>query len=419
MRILIATAGSQGDVAPFTGLGARLRECGHEVALATHARFADAAHSAGLGFHPLPVDPRSELASARGQRLLRASTGPRAMAELLRMGRRFTPALGRSIAEAADRAGPDLLLLSMVTAPLGQIVAEALDLPSVGLSLQPIHPTGEFASPLLGGDRSLGRLGNRLSAHGAHLALDRLYAPAVRDLRRRLGLPRQRAGALRRAHTRAGWPVLHGFSPSVVPRPADWGPELAVTGYWWPHLSADWQPPAELADFLRAGPAPVCIGFGSLVVADAGRLGQVVSDALRIARLRAVVQAGWTGLRVTGDDVLTVQEVPHQWLFPQAAAVVHHAGAGTTAAGLRAGVPQIPVPGQLDAPFWAARLTRLGVSPRPLPLAGLTADRLAAALREAVDDPRYRLRARRLAARIDAEDGAGAVRDLLARLTGG
>jgi sterol 3beta-glucosyltransferase len=122
--------------------------------------------------------------------------------------------------------------------------------------------------------------------------------------------------------------------------------------------------------------------------------------------VRAVVQRGWSGLHLTGDDVLTVDEVPHSWLFPRMAAVVHHAGAGTTGAGLRAGVPAVPVPAQLDAGFWAARLVALGVSPGAVPLHGLTAPRLAAALRRAVGDRVHRDRARLLADRIAAEDGA-------------
>ncbi|WP_346268717.1 nucleotide disphospho-sugar-binding domain-containing protein [Streptomyces sp. So13.3] len=122
---------------------------------------------------------------------------------------------------------------------------------------------------------------------------------------------------------------------------------------------------------------------------------------------------------MTGDDVLTVDEVPHHWLFPRMAAVVHHAGAGTTAAGLRAGVPAVPVPAQMDAPFWAARLTRLGVSPGPVPLRDLSADRLTAALRQATDTTAFRGRAQALATRIAGEDGAGAVVAAVGRLSGG
>ncbi|WP_035840491.1 glycosyltransferase [Kitasatospora azatica] len=402
MRILLATAGSRGDVAPYTGLGVRLQQAGHQVTIATHEGFGGLVRAAGLGFRALPVDPRAELASAGGQRLLQAGSGPRAVFELLRLGRAFMPALGDGLLRAAEQ-GTDLLLLSSTAAPLGQPVAEALGLPCLGVFLQPLAPSGEFP-PVVAGPRSLGRLGNRLAGHAAQAALDRLFAPAVHQLRRRLGLPRhRRSPALR---------TLHGFSPTVLPRPADWHPDLTVTGYWWPAPTLDWQPPPQLTDFLQAGPPPVLVGFGSLV-ADAERLGATVGSALRAARVRAIVQTGWTGLQVTGggaaDDVLMMDELPHDWLFPQLAAVVHHAGAGTTAAGLRAGIPVVPVPAQLDAPFWSARLTALGVTPGPVPLRTLTAERLAAALRHAVREPGYRDRARAVADRIACEDGAAGV----------
>ncbi|MET9643656.1 glycosyltransferase [Streptomyces syringium] len=414
MRLLIATVGSRGDVAPYTGLGVRLRQAGHEVTIATHDGFAGLAGQAGLGFRPLPVDPRAQLASAAGQRVLRAGTGATAVMELLRMGRTVMPALGRGLLDAA-RQGTDLLLLAATTAPLGQVVAEALGVPTVGLFLQPLAPTREFP-PVLTGTRSLGRRGNLLVGHALQSAVDRLITPPVRGLREELGLPRRGAGAERRRAIRRRMPLLHGFSPCVVSRPSDWPPCMEVTGYWWPSPPPGWRPPPRLADFLASGPPPVYVGFGSLVVAESERLGAVIGSALRTAKVRAVVQAGWSDLSVTGDDVLAVGEIPHHWLFPRMAAVVHHAGAGTTAAGLRAGVPSVPVPAQLDAPFWARRLTALGVSPGSVPLAELSSDRLAAALRRAVEEPAHRRRARALAARINAEDGAAKVVAAVERL---
>ncbi|MFE7636420.1 glycosyltransferase [Kitasatospora sp. NPDC001119] len=403
MRILIATAGSRGDVAPFTGLGVRLRAAGHQVAVATHDTFAESVRAAGLEFRPLPVDPRAELASAEGRRLLRAGSGPGAVLQLLRLGRRFMPALGDGIADATA-LGTDLLLTTSTTSALGQVAAEAADIPSIGLYLQPLAPTREFA-PAVTGTRSLGRSGNLLAGHAVQAATDQLFVPAVRGLRRRLGLPPLGIARARRNH-----PVLHGFSPLVVPRPADWSPRLEVAGYWWPADRPDWQPPARLLDFLAAGPPPVFVGFGSLVVPDAERLTATVLAAARAARVRLLLQSGWSGLAAEdSDSVLTVGDTPHEWLFPRTAAVVHHAGAGTTAAALRSGTPAVPVPAQLDAPFWSARLARLGVSPGPVPLRGLTPARLATSLRLTLDDPRYRTRARAVATALAAEDGAAKV----------
>jgi UDP:flavonoid glycosyltransferase YjiC (YdhE family) len=143
------------------------------------------------------------------------------------------------------------------------------------------------------------------------------------------------------------------------------------------------------------------------------RLGPIVAEAVRRAGMRAVVQAGWSGLAAAGDHVLSIGEAPHAWLFPRMAAVAHHAGAGTTAAGLRAGVPAVAVPVLADQPFWARRLHDLGVAPVPIPMPSLDADRLAAALRRVVTNPHHAARARALSARIGAEDGVAPVLDWL------
>jgi sterol 3beta-glucosyltransferase len=148
------------------------------------------------------------------------------------------------------------------------------------------------------------------------------------------------------------------------------------------------------------------------------RLHDLVAAAVRGAGVRAVVQSGWAGLGPAGDDLLVVGDVPHDWLFPRTAAVVHHAGAGTTGAGLRAGVPAIAVPLLVDQPFWADRLYRLGVAPHPLPLDALTADDLTAALRSCVQRSAYRDRATELARLVRADDGAAAVLSLITGLGG-
>lgn len=243
---------------------------------------------------------------------------------------------------------------------------------------------------------------------------DSLYTGILSRLRARLGLPTapDRAGA----GPPDGWPICHGFSPSVLPRPEDWPPEVQVTGYWWPAPAAGWQPPSGLVDFLAAGPPPVFIGFGSMTPEQGDRLPDIVTEALQRAGERAVVQSGWVGLNPAGEDILLVGDVPHDWLFPRLAAVVHHAGAGTTGAGIRAGVPATAVPVLVDQPFWAARLHHLGVAPPPVPMRELTAETLAGALRSCFGSPAYQDRATELAGRVHAEDGVAPVLAQLARL---
>jgi UDP:flavonoid glycosyltransferase YjiC (YdhE family) len=256
--------------------------------------------------------------------------------------------------------------------------------------------------------RSLGRLGNRAGGRLLQQA-ERIFFAGINDIRAEHGLAPTTPAATRRAQARAHWPILHGISPHVVPRPRDWRPGLDVVGYWWPPMPPDWAPPAELCRFVEAGPPPVFVGFGSTNPGDPDRLSHTVVTALRRAGRRGVIQAGWAELAGTDDDMLTVGDVPHGWLFPRMAAVVHAAGAGTTAAGLRAGVPVVPVPMTGDGPFWSYRLRTLGVTPGPIRFKELTADRLADAVRQAVTEPAYRDRAAGVAAAIAPEDGAAAV----------
>ncbi|WP_062438007.1 glycosyltransferase [Herbidospora daliensis] len=401
MRIIFIGVGTRGDVEPYTGLGARLRAAGHEVTIAAHEPYRDLVTGAGLGYLPLPGD------------LLPVLTGRLPFTAFKVYGEQLVEGLAGLAGTEAD------LLLTGVAGAVGRHVAEAMGVPSMGVHLQPIEPTGDFPPVMSVFRGSLGRWGNRRAARLAFEvpAAGPMIAGLNARMRARLGLPPMtpRAVHLRREGDR--WPVFHGFSPLVVPRPADWRPGLEVTGYWWPHRPEGRQPDPVVRDFLASGPKPVFVGFGSLADSRAEQYTELALDALRRAGLRGVLQTGVRG-RLT-DDVLAVGDVPHDWLFPQLAAVAHHCGAGTTGIGLRAGVPAVAVPVMNDQPFWASRLTALGAAPAAIPFRRLTAARLAAALTTAVTDPAYRRRAQALATGIAAEDGAAPVVEAVRRLSDG
>ncbi|MEU8782121.1 glycosyltransferase [Streptomyces sp. NPDC048637] len=434
-KILITAAGSYGDIAPYTGVGARLRAAGHEVALATHDSYAPLVRAAGLEFRRLPADPRAphtdtadaadtaDASDASDAAEQARPTRPGGRRDLMRQATSFIKELGGGLADAA-REDTGLLLLSATTAPLGHHLAEAQGIPSLDLPLVPGAPTGDFA-PVVSGGRSLGRWGNRTAGRLSLRIIDRLYAGAARELRARLGLPPASPRTVRRRAEAAGRPVLYGFSEVLVPRPTDWRTGLDVVGNWWPWHTPDAQLPPAVEDFLAAGPPPVFIGFGSMAGGEGERLSTLAAAALRRARVRGILQSGWAGLTTrhtsTDDDILTIGEVPHALLFPRMSAVVHHCGAGTAAAGVCAGVPTIPVPVTADQPFWAARLASLGVATAPIPFQELSADhavaRLAHAVTQATAAPARRDRATAAAHRLAAEDGAGAVLKAVEHLT--
>jgi hypothetical protein len=271
------------------------------------------------------------------------------------------------------------------------------------LALQPTIPTRAFGPIALGG-RNLGGWLNKVSAEVLGRMAVGAFAGTVRALRADLGLGERPAPGCGPADL----PVVHGISPAILPRPADYGPTVEFAGCWWPPPSA-WAPPPELERFLGDGPAPIYIGFGSAGATHGPRLSAIVSDALERSGHRAVVQRGWAGLALSGPDAILVDDVPHEWLFPRAAALIHHSGAGTTAAGLRYGRPAVPVPFSQDQPFWANRLVALGAAPRVLPAQGLRADRLADALTDATTDPAFAHAAAVVGAELAREDGAAVV----------
>ena len=413
MRVLIVAVGSRGDVAPCAGLGLALAAAGHDVTVAAYEMFSELVTSGRLAFRALAGDPRL-LEAAQWER---RSTGPAGTARLMRLTASHLRELHAGILAAAQDA--DVLLLQGVSAIGGYHIAEGLGLPSMGLGLQPIYPTRDFP-PATVTARSFGSLGN-LAVGRALVGLGApVLAGPVKALRAELGLPRLgNWQAVFGQQAAARWPAFHGFSPAVIPRPADWRAGLEVSGYWWPPPLPGWQPSADLQDFLAAGPPPVFVGFGSMRSADSARLSEIVAAAGKQARVRLVIQAGQAALTQAssppGDSIL-IGDVPHDWLFPQMAAVVHHAGAGTTAAGLRAGVPAVTVPKLGDQPFWAARLVALGAAPRPVPGRHLSASALAAAITEATTRQSYRAHAQELSRRLAAEDGSRPVIEAVSRL---
>lgn len=416
MRVTMLTVGSRGDLEPFLALGAGLLRAGHEVRLATHRPYAEQVLAAGPEFAELPGDPRAALAGPALQAML-TSRNPFAISRLVRR------ALGPNLAAAARPAeaacaGADLVLASTL-AMVGTTAAEHAGARFVAVHLQPATPTTAFAAVNASVPRDLAGPVNLLSWAMTERMLWHGVRPVLQERRRDLGMaPFPAAPPWRWPAPRP--PTLYGYSAVVVPVPADWPSDVHVTGYWQRPAPRQWTPAPALAAFLDAGPPPVYLGFGSMPDADPAGLAELLLTGLRRAGLRAVLHSGWAGLLPAGaaDDVLVVDDVPHAWLFPRVAAVLHHGGAGTTAAGLLAGRPTVIVPFISDQFFWGRRVAALGAGPPPVPRARLTAEHVATALTAAVTDPRQARAAAAVGARLRAEDGVGAAVAVLERIAG-
>ncbi|NWL32913.1 glycosyltransferase [Paenarthrobacter nitroguajacolicus] len=402
MRILMVAPGTRGDVAHMAGLGSSLQSLGYEVAIAANPAYAALVVESGCEFKPLPGD-LTELITQPAPGAT-ASSG-----SVLTFWRKLTDYMDNAAtgALAAAEAGADVILANSV-APYAYDIAEAMGIPALGAHLQPTEPSAAYPPVIMNSARSLGAWGNKIIGQRAAAGPAPYDAPSAR-LRKELGLGKQSRAAGERRRRKANATILHGISPSVLPRPADWHPGLVMAGYWWPAMKPDWQPPTDLLDFLADGTPPVFVGFGSSAQIDPA----FILEATRRAGVRAVVQGVEGAL---GDDAIAVGSIPHEWLFPRMAAVVHHAGAGTTAAGFRAGVPAVGIPVYTDQPLWASRIASLGAGPRPIPYKMLTPERLGDAITEAVSTPSYAKRAAEVSAAIATEDGTGPVVEALQNL---
>ncbi|MEV0614523.1 glycosyltransferase [Nonomuraea sp. NPDC050404] len=400
MKVAVLGFGSRGDVQPCAALARGLAGRGHEVTLVCAGRYARLA-GPGVAVAALSVDPQAVVESEEGQRWL--ASGPLGF---VRGFRTVVEPLAATLAKEVDAACCDAgLVLAPALGAFGRHLHDRYGMPYRILHLQPGEPTREFPNPLLS-PATLGPLGNRASyaliERLGWMVLGRMVNRLRSDV---LGL-RPLRGSPFAADRRARVPVLCGVSPLVVPRPADWPGHVHLTGYW--HLHSE-EETGEAEEFVAAGPAPVFVGFGSMAPGDPERVAGEVTRALRRARMRGVVQ----GLPVTpGDDLLVVGETAHDRLFPRMAAVVHHGGAGTTATGLRAGVPNVVCPFFSDQPFWARRVSALGAGPESLPIKAFTGEGLAARLIAASE---YRKNAALLGRLLRAEQGVKNALDLIER----
>lgn len=397
-NVVIFAAGSRGDVQPCLALGRALTHRGDAVRVLASSRYQDLIEAAGLDFHPLPADPTEIMESAEGQELLAGRSNP--MAFVRGIDKVLRPRIAAILAcTQAGAEGADLVLAPSFGF-LGIHLSQYLRVPHAVVHFQPSQPTGVFPHPLAPAARFLGPLGNRLSFDAVDLGSWLVCRRFVNSWREEgLGLPElSRLGPFRRIR-RA--PVLCAFSATVVPRPADWGPNVHMTGFWH-HGQPRWDPPRRVLAFLDRGAPPVYVGFGSMRTGDPEATGRLVRTALRRAGLRGVL-AGDPA--TSEEDMLVIGDTPHDWLFPRMAGVVHHGGAGTTASALRAGVPSLVCPFFGDQTYWAARVHGLGAGPRPLPARRLTAPVLAQRLYALTTNRAYTRASGRLSRALSFEDG--------------
>ena len=449
MNIVIQIVGSRGDVQPFVALGQVLKnKYNHRVRIATHPTFKSFVTENGLEFFSIGGDPTELMAfMVKNPGLMPGIDSLKAGDVGKRRKGIYEIITGcwRSCIEAGDGMGQPMTddnmdirsfdsAVSMRMDPtLKPFVADAiianppsfahvhlaekLGIPLHLMFTMPWSPTQSFPHPLA----------NIISTNTdptvtnfvTYALVDMLTWQGLGDVinkfrERSLGLEPISIMWAPGMVSRLQIPWTYCWSPALIPKPADWAKYIDISGFFFLNLSTNYTPPKDLADYLAAGEPPVYIGFGSIVVDDPNAMTKMIFDAVKKTGHRALVSKGWGGL---GADELGVPEgvfmignCPHDWLFQHVSAVVHHGGAGTTAAGILAGRPTVVVPFFGDQPFWGSMTARAGAGPAPIAYKNLDADKLAHSILEALK-PESLDRAKELSTKIKAERGTEAGAD--------
>ncbi|HBE80598.1 MAG TPA: hypothetical protein DDW65_22860 [Firmicutes bacterium] len=402
MNFSIITIGSQGDIEPFIALGRRLQRDGHGVRIAAFRQFEPYIKAEGFEYAPLAGDAVEVIRLLIGEQV-----SP--FQYFRNLEKLLDPIKEQFLADIqAACNGADVLLYSL----LGSVawhVADKMGLPCFRVLFFPADPTGEFPA-MTAPELPLGAAYNKLTFWGGDLLWSHVTRKLLNKWRTTMGLGKIPPFCFPYRYLH-GHPVptLYPFSSLVAPKPADWDENRYICGYWFRESRTNWQPDQKLIDFLSAGSKPIYVGFGSMVGGSFEQLLDIVIASLRITKQRAVLSIGWGNLagRLLPEDIYLTGFAPHEWLFSRVAAVIHHGGAGTTAAGLRAGLPAVVVPFGGDQPYWGNRVYQLGVGPEPISRKKLNARNLAAAISQAVGNPAIIREARELGRKLQLEDGVG------------
>jgi sterol 3beta-glucosyltransferase len=410
MNITLLTYGSEGDVEPFVVLGKGLVDAGHQVTLAAPETYQARAAGTKINYVSFPGDPRrlvQELVENAGNQWWRMVS---AMTD-------FVIPLAKDVFSLSSEAcqGADLVIHSFLMTNSGYEIARELNVPDISLQTFPVFTsTKEFPAPAAP-DLPLGRT-YRLLTHqlvtqtfwqGSRL----IYIRVKKDHPQ---LPPLSVWPFREKND---WqtPILYAFSPSVVPRPGDWRPEVHITGYLFEQDITRWSPDTDLVRFVNNGTPPIAIAFGSTqskrFQALINKLKRVIIDSDQRA-----IFAGSDGLEIESDPrIFKTSYIPYDWLFERSSAVIHHGGAGTTGKALRAGIPSIILPFTSDQPFWGRQIQKLGLGPAPLSPRNVSLKQLTTAIDLVLSDQEIRNRAGRIGQSIKKENGVTSAVDLIER----
>jgi len=397
--ITILCSGSRGDIQPYIALAQQLKKLAKDVRIAAGQSFESFVTGYGIECYPLSADFQTAKIDPQLLKDAQSSDNPLKMLLTFNKMKKYAVMMTDEMYSACENSE---LVVYHPGCTVGYFAAEKMGIPSILASPFPMHKTSETASVITYGRYALP---NKFTYTLIQTMLWTVSQTGVAVLwKEKFGkLPNNFTPPYERTDNRH--PAMISCSNYVFPRPSDWNEHIHQYGYWFVEESGDYMPPRALDEFLNSGGKPIYIGFGSVFHDDEKEhFANLIIEALQKCGRRGII-SGMGEMSNLPDSIYAVENIPHTWLFPRCAAVCHHGGAGTSAAGFAAGVPSIIIPFSNDQFAWAHRAFDMGVGSYPIPKRKLTVDRLADAIRFTASEA-IKSEAAKLGKNISTENGA-------------
>ncbi len=419
MKIAITAVGTRGDLQPYIALGLGLKAVGHEVFIISAKNEAEFVQQYGLDFFPLNVDIQQLMEGDDIKEMAKGNNPFKFIISHLKGSKKLKQTMVATQAEIWTACQDVDAIIYHPGMPIGFFIAKQLGKISIMANPFPIVATSLYPSILF---YTMPRLGNAFNIF-THKIFQKLFwtlsKPAIKEFwNANVKTKMNFSVSPIQQQIESGMPVLNGYSELLFSQSKDWSKNIHTTGSWIVETEANFMPPNDLVQFIESGEPPIYIGFGSMKDVDSFTITfKMIAEALAITKQRAVVALGWS--KVNNDEpipenIFLIESIPHSWLFSKMKMVIHHGGAGTTAAGLTAGKPTIIIPHNADQPAWGLRVYELGVGAKPIKKTKLTADKLASAISFALQ-PHIIANAEKLGEDFRKENGVEKAVDLITK----
>ncbi|MCR1877287.1 glycosyltransferase [Paraclostridium bifermentans] len=400
--ITIICAGSRGDFQPYVALAQRLKILGEEVRISGFSQFENFVRGYGIDYVPIEVDYEELGVDPKMLKQAGSADNPLKMILTFNKMKKYGAQIAKQTYDSLE--GSELIVYHPGCV-IGYFAAQEMNIPSVLATPFPMNKTEEYLSVVTYGKARPTKINKKISYKMIQGMLWLASSNTVKQhWKERFGrVPKNFKSPyekISKDHI-----AMVSCSNFVFPRPKDWDKNIYQSGYWFVEENKEYKPSKELEAFINNGEKPVYIGFGSVFDSDEkDKIVRIIIAALKKCGKRGII-SGMGKVDNLPDNIISVDGIPHTWLFEKVSVVCHHGGAGTTAAGFRAGVPSVIIPFSNDQFAWAHRAFDLGVGAKPIYKKDLTADKLAEGISYALNKDIIE-RAEMLSKNIALEDGA-------------